>query len=110
MEPATPFRRRKRSRLLRWFLRLERRIISSHGGAPRVITQPGQAEAMLAALAGLYPDGEGLSVAGIAAATGLDKSTVSRSRRWAKSVGRWPYRDCTAQMGRLFHEPAWRDD
>ena len=55
--------------------------------------KPPCAEEVLATVAARYPAGATVTLPAIAEACGVDEGTASRVRRWARSVGRWPYVD-----------------
>jgi hypothetical protein len=60
---------------------------------PRPIAKPSRTEEILAAVASRYAPGTTVTQSAMAAACGVDEVTASRVRRWARSVGRWPYVD-----------------
>ena len=58
------------------------------------IPKPARAEEVLAAVAAArYPSGSTVTLAMIAEVGGVNESTAGQIRRWARSVGRWPYVD-----------------
>jgi hypothetical protein len=60
---------------------------------PEPITRPPRADAVLAALATHYRPGQVVTLAEICEAAGISMRSAGRVRRWALSVGRWPYAD-----------------
>ena len=69
---------------------------------PKPIPKPPRAEEVLAAVAARYPAGATVTLPAIAEACGVSEGTAVQVRRWARSVGRWPYEDgegCPAQSG-----------
>jgi hypothetical protein len=55
--------------------------------------KPSRAEEVLAMLAARYPAGATVTQSVIAKACGVSEGAASQVRRWARSVGRWPYVD-----------------
>ncbi len=60
---------------------------------PRPIPKPSRAEEVLAAVAARCAVGATVTQSAIAEACGVSEGTASQVRRWARSVGRWPYVD-----------------
>ena len=60
---------------------------------PEPIPKPPPTEEVLATVAARYPAGAMATRSAIAEACGVSEGTASRVRRWARSVGRWPYVD-----------------
>jgi hypothetical protein len=81
-------------RTVRRILHAERRI-RADVGAPvsTLIPIPPQAETVLAALSRSFQPGSVVSIAQICEVSGFSQPTTYRIRRWARSVGLWPYQD-----------------
>ena len=60
---------------------------------PKPIPKPSRAEEVLAAVAARYPAGATVTLPAIAGSCGVSEGTAAQVRRWARSVGRWPYVD-----------------
>ena len=60
---------------------------------PKPIPKPARAEEVLATVAVRYAAGATVTLPAIAGACGVSESTAAQVRRWARSVGRWPYVD-----------------
>ena len=57
------------------------------------IPKPPKAELILAALEDLYPAGSTVTLPQIADVGGVGEYVAGQVRKWARSVGRWPFRD-----------------
>jgi hypothetical protein len=60
---------------------------------PKPIPKPLRTEEVLAAVAARYAAGATVTQSAIAGASGVSEGTAAQIRRWARSVGRWPYVD-----------------
>ena len=61
---------------------------------PKPIPKPPRAEEVLAAVvAARYPAGSTVTLTMIVEVGGVNEATAGQVRRWARSVGRWPYVD-----------------
>jgi hypothetical protein len=79
--------------LLRAVLRCERRVRRPPGPkrSAKPPEKPKGAEDVLAKLAERHEVGEVLGISQVASATGCSTGAALAIRRWAESVGRWPY-------------------
>jgi hypothetical protein len=60
---------------------------------PKPIPKPARAEEVLPTVAARYPADLTVTQSAIVEACGVSAGTASQVRRWARSVGRWPYVD-----------------
>jgi len=60
---------------------------------PVPVPKPPRAEEVLAAVAARCPAGSTVTLPMIADVIGVNVATAGQVRRWARSVGRWPYVD-----------------
>jgi hypothetical protein len=58
---------------------------------PKPIPKPSRTEEVLAAVASRYAAGATVTQSAIAEACGVSEGMASQVRRWARSMGRWPY-------------------
>ncbi len=57
------------------------------------ITKPRRADAVLAAVAAQHEPGQVVTLADVVEAAGVSQRDAGRVRRWALSVGLWPWPD-----------------
>jgi hypothetical protein len=68
---------------------------------PEPITKPRHVDQVLAAVAARHKPGQVVVLTAVMAAAGISQRTAGRVRRWALSVGLWPYPDGRSQW------PGW---